>query len=343
MDEKKILVITRNDSFDNKVKRIFGEDCPIDVTDDFRSLNYRGINKKYSKVYADMESYPCELLNAYGVYLKFIEGVKYTILPDTKSLEQNMLNRTAGEFLILYSGDETMSDRIFKYYLKAALRQDDKDVLLMGETGSGKTYWANRIVSSSERKGGFFTIHCGCHPVTFESELFGYTKGAFTGASKDTPGALELFDGGTILLDDVDCLSLDEQKMLLDLLDRRRFRRLGSVLEKSCNVRFIFTTKEDILEKSAQREFRSDLLSRMAVIPIMVPSLEYHKNDIPVLIQPTLDKYQKKLTSSAYAKLYSHSWHSNIRSLLKFIELACIMSEGKDELDAADINLLYDF
>lgn len=211
----------------------------------------------------------------------------------------------------------------------------DASVLVTGESGSGKELVSKMIHDQSSRaKKPFIAVNCAAIPENLiESELFGYERGAFSGAEQSRAGLIEAADGGTLLLDEIGDMPLALQPKLLRVLETQTLRRLGSNHEKKLNVRFIAATHQNLLERVKQGLFRQDLYYRLDVMPIVVPPLREHLEDIPELTQFFLRKYslehQKMINgidSEAQAMLMNHSWPGNIRELSNVLERAVVLN-----------------
>lgn len=213
------------------------------------------------------------------------------------------------------------------------------DILLLGESGSGKSYLAKKIHEYSGRSGGYLSeSFANISSELFESALFGTEAGAFTGA-KTRAGLLEAAGSGTLFLDEIGELPLHLQSKLFYALDKRKFRRLGSVKEQDLCARLIFATNKDLELAASDKDsgFRSELLSRINMITLRVPSLNEHANDIPRLAQLFARKSGKFLTSSALQKLRSHRYRWNIRELRNVVVRSCMLSSNSN-ISASDIS-----
>lgn len=197
-------------------------------------------------------------------------------------------------------------------------------VLLTGESGSGKELVARAIHQRSRRASGpFITVNCGALPESvFESEVFGYEKGAFTGASATKPGRFELADGGTLFLDEVGELSLKNQVDFLRVLETLEFRRLGGTKLIRVNVRVVAATNRDLHKAVEEGRFREDLFYRLNVIPIALPPLRERREDIPLLIEAFLSELTavhqtgpKEFTQETMQRMMEYRWPGNIREL----------------------------
>lgn len=213
----------------------------------------------------------------------------------------------------------------------------DSSVLLYGESGVGKTMLARLIHLSSFRKEKpFIKINCGAIPDSLiESELFGYSKGAFTGASSEgKAGLIEVGHTGTVLLDEVAELTLSMQVKLLQVIEEKTFTRVGGTRPTSVDVRIIAATNKDLKELVSAGKFREDLYYRLNVIPIKIPPLRQRREDIMALALNCLEKYNlangtsRKLESVVLDKLLAYSYPGNVRELLNIMERMLIMSDG---------------
>ncbi len=217
----------------------------------------------------------------------------------------------------------------------------DSTVLIYGESGTGKEVLAKFIHNESPRKNeAFIRVNCAAIPKElFESELFGYMEGSFTGASKEgKPGMFELANNGTILLDEIGELPLPVQSKLLRVLQEKEVFRIGAKKPTSLNVRVLAATNKDLKKEVSEGNFREDLFFRLNVIPINIPPLRQRAEDISELIQFFLEKLNRKykktmiITQEAMNILKSYSWPGNVRELQNLVEYLFIMNIG-DEID----------
>ncbi|MCK9264998.1 MAG: sigma 54-interacting transcriptional regulator, partial [Deltaproteobacteria bacterium] len=209
-------------------------------------------------------------------------------------------------------------------------------VLILGETGTGKELVARTIHSLSPRRDGpFIAVNCGALPDTLlESELFGYKAGAFTGAARDKPGRFALARGGTLFLDEIAEVSPALQVRLLRFLQERTFEPLGATRTESADVRIIAATNQDLAEKVKKGSFRDDLYYRVHVVRIELPPLRRRKEDIPLLAEHFIDRFNRiqhksvqGITTEALSLLLAHDWPGNIRELENMIERAFILCD----------------
>ncbi|MBI4483493.1 MAG: sigma-54-dependent Fis family transcriptional regulator [Acidobacteria bacterium] len=215
----------------------------------------------------------------------------------------------------------------------------DSTILLTGESGTGKELVARAIHEASDRKKEpFISINCGAFPETLlESELFGYMKGAFTGANSNKKGLFEVADTGTIFLDEVGETSLTMQVKLLRVLQERKIRRVGGAEEIPVDVRVIVATNKDLEKLIAEKTFREDLYYRIAVIPIHVPPLRERQQDIVLLANYFLEKYAQKtgknlkgISEEAFRTLERYSWPGNVRELENVVERAVALEQTNE-------------
>ena len=214
-------------------------------------------------------------------------------------------------------------------------------VMIYGESGTGKELIARAVHNLSERATKpFVSVSAGALPETLlESELFGYEKGAFTGAMTPKPGRFELANGGTMFLDEIGDISLATQVKLLRVLQERRFERLGGTRSIEVDVRLVAATNQDLQQLIVDGNFREDLFYRLNVVPITLPTLRQRSGDIPLLVAHFLEKFNagnKRINPAAMEALVKYQWPGNIRELENTIERIVILSHG-DELGVADL------
>lgn len=221
----------------------------------------------------------------------------------------------------------------------------DSNILLEGETGTGKELFAEFIHKNSQRNNkALVAINCASLPdQLMESELFGYEKGAFTDAKTAKPGLVEIADGGTLFLDEVGELSLSLQPKLLRFLENGEFRRIGGVTTLSSNIRIIAATNRNLMEFSDQKKFRKDLLFRLNIITLTIPPLVERGNDISLLADFFLSRKcsinsPKTLSQEARNELLNYEYPGNVRELEHIIERSIIFSDG-DVIELKDLNL----
>jgi len=221
----------------------------------------------------------------------------------------------------------------------------DSTILLNGETGTGKGLVAKAIHQKSKRvKKPFISINCGAIPENLlESELFGHVRGAFTGATSSKQGKFELADGGTILLDEIGDMSSDLQVKVLKVLEEGEFEQVGGSKTIKVDVRIIAATHRDLCEEVQKGNFREDLYYRLYVIPLVLPSLQERKSDIPYLVSYFIDQSNQKndrqingLTEDAMAMLMGYAWPGNVRELKNMVERMVVL-KGDGSITVGDL------
>lgn len=221
-------------------------------------------------------------------------------------------------------------------------------VLITGETGTGKEMVARAIHLASTRAGSrMVSVNCAAIPENLvESELFGHSKGAFTGAVSDRVGRFEQAHRGTIFLDEIGEIPLDIQPKLLRVLQERELQRVGGTTDVQIDTRVVAASNQDLDQAVADRRFREDLLYRLNVVPIVVPSLRDRAADIPLLADHFIEKIcrregfrSKNLSADAIRRLTAHEWPGNVRQLEHTIEMAVTLSGERERLYAGDIRI----
>lgn len=245
-------------------------------------------------------------------------------------LAQQLESPTAFQNIIGVSSELQEAIRLAK-----AVAPSDISVLILGETGTGKELFAQAIHESSlHRKAEFVALNCGAIPGDLlESELFGYKKGAFTGATYDKTGLLSKANNGTLFLDEIGDMPAYLQTKLLRVLENREFTPLGSTDVLPFNARVISATNADIHQKIAAGSFRSDLYFRLEGLVLSLPALRNRKEDIDVLTRYFIavfsSKYKKSIShihANFYQRLYDYPWYGNVRELRNVIERAVLLS-----------------
>jgi DNA-binding NtrC family response regulator len=295
-------------------------------------------------------------MTAYGTIETAVKAVKlgsydFLLKPVLPETIEHILTRVT-EMLDLKSENEIMkrdlSDRfqniIFKskmireiFELVQSIASARSTVMITGTSGTGKEMVARAIHYSSNRADKpFIKLNCAAIPENLvEAELFGYEKGAFTDAKKTTRGRFELADGGTLLLDEISEMPLNLQSKLLRVIQEREFERIGSSQTISVDVRIIATSNRNLKEFISEGKFREDLFYRLNVIPIHICPLEERREDIPLLIDHFITKYNKEnnkniqgLDRDALKLFMSYHWPGNVRELENMIERAVVTAKS---------------
>jgi DNA-binding NtrC family response regulator len=223
----------------------------------------------------------------------------------------------------------------------------DATVLLEGESGTGKELFARALHALSPRNDGpFVAINCAAIPDTLlETELFGYEKGAFTGAGARKPGRFELAHRGTLFLDEIGDLPLPLQAKILRALEEKQFERVGGTQSLNVDVRVVAATNRHLKQRVAERQFREDLYFRLSVFPIQIPPLRERVDDVLILARHFVEKFSRDLNKKALTlapgaidELLVYQWPGNVRELQNCIERAVILTEG-DTIHARHLNL----
>ncbi|MDM8522386.1 sigma-54 dependent transcriptional regulator [Desulfococcaceae bacterium HSG8] len=249
-------------------------------------------------------------------------------------LRQKLEEKTQCDEII---GKSDAMQEIFELISRVA--PADSTVLITGESGTGKELVAQAIHGNSQRcYMPFIAVNCGALPDSLlESELFGYEKGAFTGAEHTKKGRFEMADKGTLFLDEIGDVSLKTQVDLLRVLQERKFRRLGGQDEIEADVRILAATNRDLKEAIRENQFREDLYYRLNVIHIHIPPLRERKEDIPLLARTFIRRYclemnkePLKISDPALKLLTDYNWPGNVRELENIIERALVIGGGKE-------------
>jgi DNA-binding NtrC family response regulator len=249
---------------------------------------------------------------------------RHALTTENKQLRDRLETKTRFDHMV---GESEPMQRV--YSLVEMVADSDVTVLLTGESGTGKELISRAIHHKSPRADGpFITLNCGALPDNlFESELFGYEKGAFTGAMATKMGRFELADGGTLLLDEVGELSLKSQVDFLRVLETKEFRRLGGTKLLNVDTRIIAATNRNLEEAVKQGDFREDLYYRLNVVPIRLPPLRDRADDIPLLVDRFLaecatqhHREPKEVSRESMRLLRLYGWPGNIRQLRNLME-----------------------
>ena len=321
----------------------------IDFLRELRATNYSG-HFILLTAYATTETAIQALkMGAFDYILKtenFIEELKfvvYSALENRRLREENTYLRR--EFRKVHGmgnliGKSKKMQELFK--MIEVVSATNSTVMITGESGTGKELVAKAIHLNSPRaEESFISVNCGAFTETLlESELFGYVRGAFTGAAGNKKGLFEVADKGTIFLDEVGDTSQAMQVKLLRVLQERTFRRVGGTEEISVDVRIISATNRDLSEMVAENQFREDLFYRISVIPLDLPPLRQRRDDIPLLadhflarLNSSMSKRIERISDEALKKMEIYDWPGNVRELENAMERAFIL-ETSEELSA---------
>lgn len=336
---------------------IFRKESPDLTLLDIRMPIMDGI-ESFKAIREENEEAMVILITAYGTIETAVQAMKmgafdYLVKPFNleeirviirKSLEMNKINAELNALRQEYIGKQHLDNIVYKSKaMKEVLRlanlvsKNDTTILLRGESGTGKDLLARYIHANSGRsKMSFTKIHCGALPEALvESELFGYERGAFTGAATRKHGKIELAQGGTLFLDEIGEICPKVQVKLLRVLQDREFERLGGTETLKTDARIIAATNKNLELAIAQKEFREDLFYRLNIIAIHLPPLRERKEDLPQLIEHFIQRFCKDLNRTPLALsedtlslLMAYDWPGNIRELENTIERAVILTPG---------------
>jgi len=314
---------------------------------------------------------PVIMITAYGSVGQAVEAIKagafdYIEKPFEqeqirsivdKAIAQAAANRTAPRQTLYPAGDTEARGKfglvgqslemqnIFAIIDKVA--DTPSTVLITGESGTGKELVAKALHEQSSRKNNaFIKINCAAIPKTLmESELFGYEKGAFTGATSSKPGRFELADGGTLFLDEIGEIPVEMQVKLLRAIQESEFERVGGIKTIKVDVRLITATNRNLEDEIKVGNFREDLYYRLNVVPLQIPPLRRRTGDIPLLVSHIIKKFNERLKKSisgisddALATLETHAWPGNIRELENVLERT-ILFGLHTQIERADLQL----
>ncbi len=273
---------------------------------------------------------------------KMLETIKKGIQERRKLVSKEVKNNKVTSYFI---GQSKSIEKAYALAQKVA--KTDANVLILGENGTGKYVMAHYIHQNSERKNEvFIPVDLGSlNENIFESELFGYAKGAFTDAKNDTIGKFEAAQNGTIFLDEIGNVPLHLQSKLLQVIQTKTVTRLGETKQRPLNVRIITATNMNLKEEVNQKNFREDLYYRINTMEIVLPALRERKEDkIPLaqfLLDKMIDKYERNtivFEEKALEQIEKHAWHGNIREMENRIERAVILCENNC-IKATDLDL----
>jgi two-component system, NtrC family, response regulator AtoC len=285
----------------------------------------------------DYLSKPCRLVELSSVILKAYEKKS---LKERNIVLQEQLQRVDVRDTFIGESEQTREAK----RLVAIVAPSGVPVLILGETGTGKELIARAIHALSPRSSQqFVAVNSSTFQESIlESELFGYKKGAFTGAQSDKMGLLELANGGTFFIDEVGDMGLGIQAKLLRTLETGVFRRLGDVRELKADVRFIFATNKSLENEVEEKKFRKDLFYRLNTFVINLASLRERKGDIPLLTDYFLKKFArggrvKHLSKDAAQLLSQYRWPGNVRELANVIERAVLLTDAREVILCDDL------
>jgi len=345
-------------SVDEAAEELARRDDVQAIVSDFRMPEKDGL-VLLEHVKAEYPHIPFILLTAYGSVDSAVQAVRdgayyYLVKPPDYDFLVSLIKRAIqeqqqrGQALRLQQalhrsrpfhnliGQSAEMRRVFRLIREVA--GTNANVLILGESGTGKELVARAIHASSPRAGNpFVAINCAAIPeALLESELFGYERGAFTGAVTARPGRLEQANGGTLFLDEVGDMPLALQAKMLRVLQERVFERLGGNRSIRCDFRLITATNKDLAALVEQGGFRQDLYYRINVFPIRIPPLRERTNDIPLLATHFLERFSqttgkrlKGIAPEALGALMAHSWPGNVRELENVMERAVILANGE--------------
>ena len=285
---------------------------------------------------------PCAIALTNSLRFRELKNLKERLADDNRYLQEE-LNKMAGEQVI--GAGQGLKEVMEMVRQVSPL---ESPVLLLGETGTGKEVMANTIHNLSLRKNGpFIRVNCGAIPASLlDSELFGYEKGAFTGAISRKRGRIERAQGGTLFLDEIGELSAQAQIRLLRVLQEKEIDRVGGSETVRVNIRIIAATHRNLEAMMAQQKFRADLFFRLRVFPILIPPLRERKTDIPELTRHFILKKSREMKRShipvpsalAMSRLMNYHWPGNIRELENAVERSLILDRSR-VLDFKEIGI----
>ncbi len=296
------------------------------------------------------------MMTAYGTVETAVKAIKlgaydFLLKPVSPETIEHMLSRVTEMIRLRKENENFRADlehsfqqmigksRVMKsvFDLIRSVADARSTVMITGASGTGKEMVARAIHYSSNRSNGpFIKLNCAALPETLvEAELFGYEKGAFTDAKKTNRGRFELADGGTLLLDEISEMPLNLQSKLLRVIQEREFERIGSSTTINVDVRIIATSNRNLKQYIAEGKFREDLFFRLNVIPVHLPDLDERREDIPLLVEHFIDKYNRENSKEiqgidpiAMRLLMNYHWPGNIRELENLVERAVVTSHS---------------
>ena len=376
MEKKRVLIVDDDDNMRMAMSETLKR-AGLDIETAFDGKNgyEKALNKSYDLIISDMrmpemsglEMYehmksagittPICFVTAYGtvddaVYALKLGAFDYILKPFSPEVIEKLVERVFELELNKKNKPKKKNTAVFKSAYMTQLFQIAKDVavseatvLITGASGTGKEVFAKFIHENSNRANNpFVTVNCAAIPENLiESELFGFEKGAFTGAVNKKPGKFELADKGTILLDEIGEIPINLQAKLLRVLQEKEIEKIGSLKVRKVDVRIIATTNRNLKEEVAKGNFREDLYYRLNVINLEIPSLKERIEDIDVLASFFIEKYceinkkpKKILSTQAIKALKEYDWPGNVRELEHTLERAIVLSK-QNEISEKDL------
>lgn len=369
MENRKILIVDDDDNMREALKETVRRmGFTVETAENGREGFERASSRPYDLVISDMRmpeidglsmfnmmrssgvETPVCFITAFGTVSNAVEALKlgasdYILKPFPPEAIEELIRRTLELEKLTKGQKRKKNNAIFRSAFMArlfALAKDVADseatVLITGESGTGKEVLARYIHDNSSRADGpFVAVNCAAIPENLiESELFGFEKGAFTGAINRKAGKFELADGGTILLDEIGEVPIHLQAKLLRVLQEREVERLGSIRPEKINVRILATTNRELKKEVAAGNFREDLFYRLNVIAIELPPLRERKEDVKELAEFFMQKYSEinrkgscSLGEKALCALQDYSWPGNVRELEHTVERAVVLCREK--------------
>jgi two-component system response regulator FlrC len=376
MERKKILIVDDDDNMRDAMSETLKRmNLDIDTAYNGKIGYEKALNKSYDLIISDMRmpemsglemfkhmktaglNTPVCFVTAYGTVDDAVYALKhgafdYILKPFSPEVIEQLVERVFEMEISTKPQKNTKNAAVFKsaymaklFELAKDVAQSEATVLITGASGTGKEVFAKFIHENSKRANNpFITVNCAAIPENLiESELFGFEKGAFTGAANKKPGKFELANKGTILLDEIGEIPLNLQAKLLRVLQEKEIEKIGSIKVQKVDVRIIATTNRDLKKEVEKGNFREDLYYRLNVITLEIPSLKDRIDDIDVLADFFVEKYckinkkpKKKLTKEAVIALKEYDWPGNVRELEHTLERAVVLSK-QNEITAKDL------